>query len=94
MASRGSHVWVAETPKYPQVRVVRRGVVEQRIRDGIADSRGGVPIEQIGCRGETLGPVGRGHVRMDQHGPDDVVQGAKNTFSLAILGRRVRTGET
>ena len=86
MASRGSHVWVAETPKYPQVRVVRRGVVEQRIRDGISDSRGGAPIKQIGCRGETLGPVERGHVRTDQHGPDDVVQGVKNTFSLAILG--------
>ena len=93
MASRGSHVWVAETPKYPQVRVVRRGVVEQRIRHGIADSRGGAPIEQIGCRGETLGPVGRGHVRMDQHGPDDV-QSAENTFSLTILRRRVGTGET
>ena len=86
MANRGSHVWVAETPKYPQVRVVRRGVVEQRIRNGIADSIGGAPIEQIGCRGETLSPVGRRHVRMDQHGPDDVVQGVKNTFSLAILG--------
>jgi len=45
VVSRGSHGWVAETPKYPQVRVVRRGVVEQRIRDDIADSRGGAPIE-------------------------------------------------
>ena len=94
MASGGRHVWVAETPKNLQVRVVWHGVVEQRIWDGIADSKGGAPIEQIGSHSETLGSVGRGHMRMDQHGPDDVVQCAKNMLSLAILRRRVGTRET
>ena len=94
VASRGSHVWVAETPKNLEVRVVWRGVVEQRVGDNIADSRAWAPIEQVGCRGKSLSPLGRGHVRMDQHGPDDVVQCAKNMLGLAILRRRVGTRET
>ena len=43
VASRGGHVWVAEAPKNSEVGEVWRGVIQQRVGDGIVDSRAGAP---------------------------------------------------
>jgi hypothetical protein len=53
--------------------------------------RGGPPVDQEHSGGKSLNPVGSRHGGMNQKCANNIVQGAKHPFSLAVLGGRVWT---
>ena len=73
---------------------VGRLAIEQLIRNDVANSRGGAPVEEVGRRGKGLDPVFGRHASMNEQGVNAIVEGPKNVLGFAILLGGVWARET
>jgi hypothetical protein len=85
--SRG--VGIALATEHAEVGVGWWMPVEDIVGSGKLKCFRGVAIEEVGGSVESFHPVGRGKVGLEMEGANDVVDGAQNTLSFAILLRGV-----
>jgi hypothetical protein len=90
MRNGGGQVWVTFATKDSQVIVRRRRTIESKVRHGEVESLGGQDVEQGGCHGESLDPVGGRHGRLKEQGANDITDRVNNAFGFTILRRSGR----
>jgi hypothetical protein len=85
----GSKVGIARAAKDPKLMVGGKSTIESKMRSGHVEGLGGETIEEESSSGEGVSPIRGGHGRLKEESANDVVGGAENTFSLAVLLRGV-----
>jgi len=69
--------------------VIGSCLVKDIVWDTVVHSRAGSSIKKICGHSKGFGPVGGWHVCVDEEGAANIVQSAKDAFSLAVLRRSV-----
>ena len=89
---RGEFVWcggrkvgIARAAKDPKLMVGGKSTIESKMRSGHVEGLGGETIEEEGSSGEGVSPIRGRHRRLEEESANDIVGGAENAFSLAIL---------
>ena len=94
MRSGGGGVRVTCTPEDPKVVVARRSTEESVVWSGTRRSSRRKTVKQVGGGVEALSPEAGRQRGPDQKGAHDVVCRTNHLFSLAVLGRGIRTRHT